>query len=103
MSPKEVFGPVLEIIHTKSVEEAVSIQNASPYGNGASIFTQNGKYAEIAIDNMQAGMIGVNIGVPVPREPFSFGGVKQSLFGNGNITGDLLVDFMTNTIKVTQK
>ena len=103
MKPEEVFGPVLEILHAKNINEAIKIQNASPYGNGASIFTQNGRLADLATKGLTAGMIGVNIGIPVPREPLSFGGVKGSLFGHGNITGDELYNFVTQNIKITQK
>jgi malonate-semialdehyde dehydrogenase (acetylating)/methylmalonate-semialdehyde dehydrogenase len=84
---EEVFGPVLSIIRTKNIDEAITIENSSPYGNAASVFTQSGGMARYVIDRASAGMIGVNIGVPVPREPFSFGGWNESKFGAGDITG----------------
>ena len=74
VAKEEIFGPVISIMRTKTVDEALAIENANPYGNAASVFTQNGGAARYVIDRASAGMIGVNIGVPVPREPFSFGG-----------------------------
>lgn len=68
----EVFGPVLSIIRVKTVEDAIALQNTSNYGNGASVFTQSGPLATYISEKLKAGMIGINIGVPVPREPFSF-------------------------------
>lgn len=100
---EEVFGPVLEIVHVKSLEEALLINNNSMYGNSSSIFTKYGKVSESFIKNTDTGMIGVNIGVPVPREPFSFGGTKNSKFGVGDITGKSSLEFWTNTIKITTK
>lgn len=103
MNIEEIFGPILEIIAVDNLEEAIELQNASPYGNGTSIFTQNGKVSEDAVRNLKAGMIGVNIGIPVPREPFSFGGIKESKFGYGDITGKSSLDFWSELIKVTTK
>ncbi|MES1225628.1 MAG: aldehyde dehydrogenase family protein, partial [Bacteroidota bacterium] len=71
---EEIFGPVISIMRTNTLDEAIAIENANPYGNAASVFTQNGGYARYVIEKASAGMIGVNVGVPVPREPFSFGG-----------------------------
>ncbi|XP_060085121.1 methylmalonate-semialdehyde dehydrogenase [acylating]-like [Ylistrum balloti] len=103
MPLEEVFGPTLELIHADSMERAAELQNRSPYGNASSIFTQSGKVAAEATKRLQAGMIGVNIGIPVPREPFSFGGIKHSRFGEGGITGWSNVEFFTDTIKITTK
>lgn len=103
MNEEEIFGPILEIIAVDNLEEAIELQNASPYGNGASIFTQNGRVSEEAIRGLKAGMLGVNIGIPVPREPYSFGGVKESKFGYGDITGKSSLDFWSELIKVTTK
>lgn len=99
----EIFGPVLSILNAATVEEAIAIQNASVYGNGASIYTQSIAMADYIKDRLTAGMIGVNIGVPVPREPFSFGGIKWSKFGAGDITGQSSIGFWTNPIKCTTK
>ena len=103
MPDKEVFGPVFEIIAAKSVEEAISIQHESPFGNAASAFTQNGAIAKMVAQNASAGMIGINIGVPVPREPFSFGGWNASKFGAGDITGKSSIGFWSQYKKVTSK
>lgn len=100
---EEIFGPILEVINVDTLDEAVALQNASPYGNGTSVFTQNGKVSEDVANTLQAGMIGVNIGIPVPREPYSFGGIKESKFGYGDITGLSSLDFWSNLIKVTTK
>ena len=74
----EIFGPVLSIYACASKEEAVTIENANPYGNAACIYTNNGATAEWFTKRFSAGMLGINIGVPVPREPFSFGGINKS-------------------------
>src|SRR5215203_881268 len=83
----EVFGPVLAIVRTKTVDEAIAVENQSPYGNAASVFTESGGIARHVMERASAGMVGVNVGVPVPREPFSFGGWNESKFGVGDITG----------------
>ncbi|MEO8174598.1 MAG: CoA-acylating methylmalonate-semialdehyde dehydrogenase, partial [Sediminibacterium sp.] len=70
VATEEIFGPVISIMRTNTVDEALVIENANPYGNAASVFTQNGGMARYIIDRASAGMIGVNVGVPVPREPF---------------------------------
>lgn len=103
IAKEEVFGPVISIIRTKTVDEALAIENANPYGNAASVFTQNGGMARYIIDRASAGMIGVNVGVPVPREPFSFGGWNESKFGVGDITGKSSIGFWTKLKKSTTK
>ena len=103
VATEEIFGPVISIIRTKTVDEALAIENANPYGNAASVFTQNGAMARYIIDNASAGMIGVNVGVPVPREPFSFGGWNESKFGVGDITGKSSIEFWTKLKKSTTK
>jgi malonate-semialdehyde dehydrogenase (acetylating) / methylmalonate-semialdehyde dehydrogenase len=100
---EEVFGPVLAIIRTRDVDQALSIENASPYGNAAAVFTENGAVARYVTDRASAGMVGVNVGVPVPREPFSFGGWNESRFGVGDITGRGSIEFWTQTKKTTTK
>lgn len=100
---EEIFGPVISIIRTKTVDEALAIENKNPYGNAASVFTQNGGMARYIIDRASAGMIGVNVGVPVPREPFSFGGWNESKFGVGDITGKSSIEFWTKLKKSTIK
>ncbi|RAP34587.1 methylmalonate-semialdehyde dehydrogenase (CoA acylating) [Candidatus Marinamargulisbacteria bacterium SCGC AG-439-L15] len=103
IAKEEVFGPVLAIIRTTSIEEAIEIENTSVYGNGASIFTQNGKLSSYVQSKLSSGMIGINIGVPVPREPFSFGGWHDSKFGSGDITGKSSIHFWTQLKKTTTK
>ncbi len=103
MPEREVFGPVFEIISAKSIKEAIEIQQKSPFGNACSVFTQNGGIAKMVAQQATAGMIGINIGVPVPREPFSFGGVNSSKFGTGDITGKSSIQFWTNLRKITSK
>jgi len=103
VATEEIFGPVISIMRTNTVDEALAIENANPYGNAASVFTQNGGMARYIIDRASAGMIGVNVGVPVPREPFSFGGWNESKFGVGDITGKSSIEFWTKLKKSTTK
>lgn len=103
VAKEEIFGPVISIIRTNTVDEALAIENANPYGNAASVFTQNGGMARYIIEKASAGMIGVNVGVPVPREPFSFGGWNESKFGVGDITGKSSIEFWTKLKKSTVK
>ncbi len=100
---EELFGPVLSIVRCESLAEALKIQNSSIYGNAVSVFTQNGGIADYVARYGKAGMVGVNIGVPVPREPFSFGGVAASKFGQGDITGVHSLDLWSDVKKITTK
>lgn len=100
---EEVFGPVLVIVRAKDVDEALAVENASPYGNAASVFTESGGVARYVMERANAGMVGVNVGVPVPREPFSFGGWNDSKFGVGDITGRGSIEFWTQAKKMTTK
>lgn len=99
----ELFGPVLSIIRCKDLSEALAIQKTSAYGNACSVFTSSGPLADRVAREASAGMVGVNVGVPVPREPFSFGGVNTSKFGHGDITGHQSLDFWSNSKKITMK
>lgn len=103
IAQEEVFGPVLVIIRTGDVDEAIRVENASPYGNAASVFTESGGIARRVMERASAGMVGVNVGVPVPREPFSFGGWNDSKFGVGDITGRGSIEFWTQAKKMTTK
>jgi malonate-semialdehyde dehydrogenase (acetylating) / methylmalonate-semialdehyde dehydrogenase len=103
IAQEEVFGPVLVIVRAPDVDSALAIENASPYGNAASIFTESGGVARYVMEHAGAGMVGVNVGVPVPREPFSFGGWGDSKFGVGDITGRGSVEFWTQSKKMTTK
>lgn len=100
---EEIFGPVISIMRTRTVDEALAIENANPYGNAASVFTQSGGIARYVMERASAGMVGVNVGVPVPREPFSFGGWNESKFGVGDITGKSSIAFWTKLKKSTTK
>jgi acyl-CoA reductase-like NAD-dependent aldehyde dehydrogenase len=104
---EEIFGPVLSIYHCQSWKEAIQIEHNSPYGNAASIYTTNGGHAQYFLSQLKATMLGCNIGIPVPREPFSFGGLygTKSKYGtyHGDITGDSAIEFFTNRVKVTSK
>lgn len=103
IAQEEVFGPVLAIVRVDTVDEAIKVENASPYGNAASVFTESGGLARHITDRASAGMVGVNVGVPVPREPFSFGGWNDSKFGAGDITGHGSIEFLTRSKKTTTK
>ncbi len=103
IAQEEVFGPVLVIIRAGNVDEALRVENASPYGNAASVFTESGAVARHVMEHASAGMVGVNVGVPVPREPFSFGGWNESRFGVGDITGRGSIEFWTQSKKMTTK
>ncbi|HEY4306268.1 MAG TPA: CoA-acylating methylmalonate-semialdehyde dehydrogenase [Gemmatimonadaceae bacterium] len=103
IAQEEVFGPVLVIVRTNDVDGALQIENASPYGNAASVFTESGAVARYVMEHASAGMVGVNVGVPVPREPFSFGGWNDSRFGVGDITGRGSIEFWTQSKKMTTK
>lgn len=99
----EIFGPVLTIVHAATIDEAIALENSNAYGNAAAIFTTRGGVARYAIERFEAGMCGVNVGVPVPREPFSFGGWNDSKFGHGDLTGYDGFRFWTRPRKVTTK
>lgn len=103
VAKEEIFGPVISIMRTDTLDEALRIENANPYGNAASVFTQSGGLARYVMEHASAGMIGVNIGVPVPREPFSFGGWNESRFGANDITGKSSIEFWTKLKKTTTK
>jgi malonate-semialdehyde dehydrogenase (acetylating)/methylmalonate-semialdehyde dehydrogenase len=103
ISQEEVFGPVLAILRVHSVDEALSIENASPFGNAAAVYTRSGELARSIARRASAGMIGVNVGVPVPVEPFGFGGWNDSHFGVGDITGKSSIEFWTQSKKTTTR
>ncbi len=100
---RELFGPIITIVRVATLQEALAFENGNPYGNATSIFTSNGAVAQYVANNATSGMIGINIGVPVPREPFAFGGSKDSRFGVGDMTGMGGVELWSYTKKVTTK
>jgi malonate-semialdehyde dehydrogenase (acetylating)/methylmalonate-semialdehyde dehydrogenase len=100
---EELFGPVLSIVRCRDLSHALEIERSGRYGNATSVFTSSGALAEEVARRASSGMIGVNIGVPVPREPFSFGGMRDSKFGVGDITGESSLEFWSQLRKVTVK
>jgi malonate-semialdehyde dehydrogenase (acetylating)/methylmalonate-semialdehyde dehydrogenase len=99
----ELFGPVLTIIRTSTLDEALALDRASGFGNATSVFTTSGAVARTVSERAASGMIGINVGVPVPRDPFPFGGTRASKLGHGDITGHQGVDFWSNLKKITTK
>ena len=102
---EEIFGPVLSIYSVTSWNEAIEMENSNPFGNAACIYTTNGGNAQWFLSRFRASMLGVNIGIPVPREPFSFGGLygTRSKYGDMDITGDGAMEFFSNRLKITTK
>ncbi|MGH7722467.1 MAG: CoA-acylating methylmalonate-semialdehyde dehydrogenase [Candidatus Dormibacteria bacterium] len=99
----EIFGPVLAVVRVDTYEEAVRLVNDSPYGNGAAIYTRDGGAARRFQFEVQAGMVGINVPIPVPVAHFSFGGWKASLFGDTHMYGADGVRFYTRTKVVTAR
>jgi malonate-semialdehyde dehydrogenase (acetylating)/methylmalonate-semialdehyde dehydrogenase len=99
----EIFGPVITILRVKNLSDALAIEATSPFGNATSVFTTSGAVARFVSEHATNGMIGVNIGVPVPREPFSFGGTKESKFGTCDMTGESSLEFWSQRKKITIK
>ena len=100
---EEIFGPVLCVVRAESYDEAVQLVNDHEFGNGVSIFTREGDAARDFVQRIQAGMVGVNIPIPVPMAFHSFGGWKQSLFGDHHIYGPEGIRFYTKLKTVTQR
>jgi malonate-semialdehyde dehydrogenase (acetylating)/methylmalonate-semialdehyde dehydrogenase len=100
---EEIFGPVLCVVRVDSYDDAVALANEHVYGNGVSIFTREGDAARNFVQRVQAGMVGVNIPIPVPMAFHSFGGWKQSLFGDHHIYGPEGIRFYTRLKTVTQR
>ena len=99
----EIFGPVVAIMKAESLDEAIGIINEHLYGNGASIYTQSGYQARKFKLEAQAGMIGVNVGIPAPVAYLPFGGMKDSLFGDVKTQGKAIVRFFTDEKVVTER
>jgi malonate-semialdehyde dehydrogenase (acetylating)/methylmalonate-semialdehyde dehydrogenase len=100
---EEIFGPVLSVLRAGTVDEAIDLINANPYGNGTAIFTSHGGAARKFVRGVKVGMIGVNVPVPVPMAYHSFGGWKNSLFGEHHVHGPDGVRFYTRAKVVTQR
>ncbi len=99
----EIFGPVLVVLRVQTLEEAIEMINRNPYGNGTAIFTESGGAARRFEDEVQVGMIGVNVPIPVPVAFYSFGGWKNSLFGDLHMHGVEGVKFYTRTKVITTR
>ncbi|HVW29931.1 MAG TPA: CoA-acylating methylmalonate-semialdehyde dehydrogenase [Polyangiaceae bacterium] len=99
----ELFGPVLTVLRVRTLDEALAVDRSSVYGNATSVFTTSGAAARYVSERAPSGMVGVNVGVPVPRDPFSFGGTRESKFGHGDITGPGGVEFWSSLKKITTK
>lgn len=99
----EIFGPVLSVLRADSYDAALALVNGSPYGNGAAIFTNDGGAARRFEEEVEAGMVGINVPIPVPVASYSFGGWKDSLFGDTHAYGPDGVHFFTRTKTVTTR
>jgi malonate-semialdehyde dehydrogenase (acetylating)/methylmalonate-semialdehyde dehydrogenase len=99
----EIFGPVLSIVRAKTYDEAIRLVNESPFGNGAAIFTRDGGAAREFQFEVDAGMVGVNVPIPVPVAYYSFGGWKSSLFGGAHVYGPEGINFYTRGKVVTSR
>ncbi len=100
---EEIFGPVLIVLRAENYEAAVKLVNANPYGNGTAIFTSSGHWARRFENEIEVGMVGVNVPIPVPMAFFSFGGWKSSLFGDLHVHGMEGVYFHTRTKVITSR
>jgi malonate-semialdehyde dehydrogenase (acetylating)/methylmalonate-semialdehyde dehydrogenase len=100
---EEIFGPVLSVVRADSVDEAIALINANPYGNGTAIFTSSGEAARRFQRGVDVGMIGINVPIPVPMAYYSFGGWKDSLFGQSPVHGPEGVAFHTRAKVVTSR
>ena len=99
----EIFGPVLVVLRAGTFCEAIDIVNANPYGNGTAIFTSSGQAAKRFQRNVQVGMIGINVPIPVPMAFYSFGGWKDSLFGDTHVHGPEGIRFYTRAKAITSR
>ena len=99
----EIFGPVLVVLRADTLEEAIALVNSNPYANGTAIFTESGGAARRFAAEIQVGMVGINVPIPVPVAFYSFGGWKSSLFGDLHVHGTESVKFYTRTKAVTTR
>ena len=100
---QEIFGPVLSVVRSDNVDDAIALINSNPYGNGTAIFTSSGEAARRFQRGVHVGMIGINVPVPVPMAFYSFGGWKDSLFGDKHVHGPEGVSFYTRAKVVTAR
>jgi len=99
----EIFGPVLGVVRVETLAEATALINANPYANGTAIFTSSGQAARTFQREVQVGMIGINVPIPVPMAFYSFGGWKASLFGDRHVHGPEGIQFYTRGKVVTSR
>jgi malonate-semialdehyde dehydrogenase (acetylating)/methylmalonate-semialdehyde dehydrogenase len=99
----EIFGPVLVVLRAQTLEDAIALVNRNPYANGTAIFTESGGAARRFENEIQVGMVGVNVPIPVPVAFYSFGGWKSSLFGDLHVHGMEGVKFYTRTKVITSR
>src|SRR6185503_7267059 len=99
----EIFGPVLSVLRVESYDEAMDLVNSNPYGNGTAIFTNDGGAARRFQNEVQVGMVGINVPIPVPMAYYSFGGWKSSLFGDSHAHGMDGVQFFTRQKAITSR
>jgi malonate-semialdehyde dehydrogenase (acetylating)/methylmalonate-semialdehyde dehydrogenase len=99
----EIFGPVLSVLRVDDLDQAIALVNANPYGNGTAIFTRDGYAARRFRREVQVGMVGINVAIPVPMAYYSFGGWKQSLFGDAHVHGMEGIRFNTRLKSVTTR
>ncbi|WP_330249240.1 CoA-acylating methylmalonate-semialdehyde dehydrogenase [Nocardia sp. NBC_00565] len=99
----EIFGPVLSVVRVESYDEALALINSNPYGNGTAIFTNDGGAARRFHNEVEVGMVGINVPIPVPMAYYSFGGWKNSLFGDSHAHGTEGVHFFTRGKAVTSR
>jgi malonate-semialdehyde dehydrogenase (acetylating)/methylmalonate-semialdehyde dehydrogenase len=100
---QEIFGPVLSVVRSDDVDSAIDLINSNPYGNGTAIFTNSGEAGRRFMRGVHVGMIGINVPVPVPMSYYSFGGWKDSLFGDKHVHGPEGVSFYTRAKVVTSR
>jgi malonate-semialdehyde dehydrogenase (acetylating)/methylmalonate-semialdehyde dehydrogenase len=99
----EIFGPVLSVVRAKTYDEALSLVNDNPWANGVAIFTNDGGAARRFQNEVQVGMVGINVPIPVPMAYYSFGGWKNSLFGDSHVHGKEGIHFYTRGKVVTSR
>jgi malonate-semialdehyde dehydrogenase (acetylating) / methylmalonate-semialdehyde dehydrogenase len=100
---EEIFGPVLSVLRADSVDAAIELVNSNPYGNGTAVFTNSGEAARRFVRGVHVGMVGVNVPIPVPMAYYSFGGWKDSLFGDKHVHGPEGISFYTRAKVVTAR
>jgi malonate-semialdehyde dehydrogenase (acetylating)/methylmalonate-semialdehyde dehydrogenase len=100
---EEIFGPVLVVVRVKTLDEAIGLVNRNPYGNGVALFTNSGSAARRFEEEIEIGMVGINVAIPVPMAFYSFGGWKQSLFGDLHVHGMEGIFFYTRTKAITSR